>query len=269
MFTRLILSSLLGITGLVDQAPQPSASAVSERSPFVGSWKYNAGKSRPGTGDITTYTEVADGIRVSGPEPEYTFTTDGREHPLPYPDFTISCSQIDARTWKLNIKSKGKPFEATTLKLSVDRKTLSGHSIWLKHNGEELTYDNVWERTSDGQGLIGSWRAKSAKPGAVGPLTIEAEGADGIKLTNSDFQNSISGKFDGSRGPYSSPSLSAVFFASFRRIDERTFEQTTWANERVEAISVFEVSPDGKTLKVTSRIPNSKGSPDVWIYDRQ
>ena len=87
----------------------------------------------------------------------------------------------------------------------------------------------------------------------------------GIEADGSKLSYSYTAKFDGKDYPVTG--TRDVRSTSFRRIDAHTLESTAKKDGKVETVSKFVLSEDGKTLTLTQALPD--GSPvNVLVYEK-
>jgi hypothetical protein len=130
--------------------------------------------------------------------------------------------------------------------------------------------------------IMGTWKLNAEKskftPGP-GPKTqtLKWEPAShGYVFTTESV--SVEGKpnrtvtraaFDGK--PYAVEGSATKSMRAARRIDDHTFEDSDTVNGKVRITRRVVVSPDGKTLTVTSKGTNAEGQPvhNVSVYEKQ
>ena len=96
-------------------------------------------------------------------------------------------------------------------------------------------------------------------------VTSEVVGADGKRTTSTYTAN-----FDGKDYPLSG-SLVGADKVSLKRVDARTTERTDKKDGKAVMTLKRVVSPDGKTMTVTSKGTNAEGKPvnNVVVFDKQ
>ncbi len=111
----------------------------------------------------------------------------------------------------------------------------------------ESSFANRAMKGSDNSPFIGTWQLDRAQT-KLGERTVkyEAEG-DSIRFTNA-MGKQYTFKIDGEEYPTSAPQETVAW----KRIDDRTYEVVTKENGKVDTTSRREVSPDGKTVMVTT-----------------
>ena len=231
---------------------------------FVGKWKLDP-----------TRSQITDMMRVEaagGNKYALIFNTgdfepivaDGTDQPASFGS-TVSITVVSPDNWKVVRKKNGKIQIVGNWKLSEDGKTLTDAFSSSKANGEMSLVNYVYKRTAAGQGFVGTWESESDKVTYTFEFQIEPYEADGLSLIGGRGTTSM--KFDGkdypAQGEYTFPGT----VASGRRVNEHTLEVTDKINGRVVEKQRMELSPDLKTLTVTSH-PSGQSKPNVLVFDR-
>jgi len=130
---------------------------------------------------------------------------------------------------------------------------------------------------------IGTWKLNVAKstysPGpAPQSLMVKVEAAGQGEKVTADFVNAdgtrtttlYTANFDGKDSPLTG-SLAGVDMVSLKRIDAQTTERTDKKGDKVVQVLARVVSPDGKTMTVTTKGTNAQGQAvnNVAVYDKQ
>lgn len=124
----------------------------------------------------------------------------------------------------------------------------------------------------------GVWKLNIAKSTFPGPppksqtatiLSIENGLKSTVESMNAKGQATrtiVMAKFDGKEYPVEGTQI----MRTYKRIDDRTYEQTNRVNGKVTATARVMISPDGKTRTITSTAPDAQGQPvvTVMVYDR-
>jgi hypothetical protein len=131
---------------------------------------------------------------------------------------------------------------------------------------------------------IGSWKLNVARstysPGpAPQSLMVKVEAAAGQgEKTTTDFVNAdgtrtttqYTANFDGKNSPLTGSQLGADM-VSLKRIDARTTERTDKKGDKVVQVLTRVVSPDGKTMTVTTKGTDAQGQAmnNVGVFEKQ
>ena len=125
--------------------------------PWVGQWKINVAKSNFGEWTVT-YAAVGPGEMQSTMDGmTMKFKTDGKDYPDPWGG-TAAWKQIDASSWEIVNKLKGKVLSTEVSRLAADGKTLTVVSKGTRPSGKAFENEYVMTRVSGGPGLPGSGR---------------------------------------------------------------------------------------------------------------
>jgi len=128
------------------------------------------------------------------------------------------------------------------------------------------TVNYVYKRTAGGSGFVGIWESESDKVTYTFEFQIEPYEGDGLTLVGARGTTSM--KFDGKDYPAQGQFTFPGTVSSGRRVNERTLEVTDKINGRVVDKQRMELSPDLKTLTVTSH-PSGQSKPNVLVFDRE
>jgi hypothetical protein len=234
--------------------------------PLVGKWKLDPSKSK-----VTDLMRVAAAgantyVLIFNAGDTETVVADGTDQPALF-GTTVSITVAGPDNWKVVRKKDGHVLLTGNWKLSADGKTLTDHFSSNQPDGSTSTVDYIYLRTAGGQGFPGSWESASDKVNSSFELKIEPYEGDGLALINpGGLTKNV--KFDGkeypSEGQYAAPgSMSSV-----RRVNEHTVELTEKIKGRIVDTQQIELSPDLKTLTVTSH-PSGQSKANVFVFDRE
>ena len=130
---------------------------------------------------------------------------------------------------------------------------------------------------------IGTWKLNAAKstysPGpAPQSVMVKVEAAGQGEKATTDFVNAdgtrattqYTANFDGKDSPLTG-SVAGADMVSLKRIDAQTTERTDKKGDKVVQVLARVVSPDGKTMTVTTKGTNAQGQPvnNVTVFDKQ
>jgi hypothetical protein len=241
--------------------------AQSEQSdPLVGKWKLDPTKSR-----------ITDMMRVEaagGNKYALIFNTgdfepivaDGTDQPASFGS-TVSITVASPDNWKVVRKKNGKIQLIGNWNLSDDGKTLTDAFSSTKANGEMSVVNYVYKRTAPGSGFVGTWESESDTVTYTFEFQIAPYEGDGFTLI-SPGGTTKNMKFDGKDYPIQGQYVFPGTVASGRRVNERTVEVTDKTNGRVVDKQHIELSPDLKTLTITSH-PAGQSKANVFAFDRE
>lgn len=118
------------------------------------------------------------------------------------------------------------------------------------------------------ENMLGSW--KQLPPDDPTTLKIESEGS-GIKISYGCKQDGscssfVTGNYDGKLSKYSD---NANWAASFRKMGDRTIQQDTYFDGKLDVTDKRQLSPERNTLSVTNQVVSRPESKTITsIYDR-
>jgi hypothetical protein len=235
-------------------------------SPFVGKWKLNLDKSQFAGTTMTVEQLPAGEMRLTAEGQSYTFKTDGTERPAIFGS-TAAWKQIDPTTWEATYKAKGTVLTTDTHKVSQDGKTLTVTSKGTKPDGGPFENTVVYQRVSEGNGLVGKWR--STKVTISSPETMEfASSSKGLSWTVPAYKVSTVLTFDGKDHPVEGPTIPAGFTIAATSKGAQVFELVQKMGGKVVYRGTYTLSQDGKTLTALYT-PEGTSEKITAVYDRQ
>jgi hypothetical protein len=256
MTKRLIAIALMGVC----------ARLVAASLPFVGRWKLDAAKSDPEVITVT-FTEVAPGewrMSQAGVGLTSTFKIDGTDYPAPF-GRTATWKQMDAHTFEETEKQQGNVIEISTFKLSPDNQTLTVSSK-RADTGARSTINFV--RASEGKGLVGTWRGKSASASEV--WEIEPNGQDGVTIRFIGLNAGCTVRFDGKDYPMTGASAPSRMTLAAERVGDRGIKLTQKSDGKILFVNTLTATADGKRLEGTSEMGSGPERRSTRIvFDRQ
>jgi hypothetical protein len=187
---------------------------------------------------------------------------------------TIEWKQIDAKHFERKIFHEGKLQNTRKIEISDDSRTLTEVRESVLANGKKSLATVTFQRTSGGQqGLVGIWKAVSFKrspsPTVRYALTAagELKGSDDIGGNERGFTV----KMDNTPVPVMGASVISGTMVSFRVVDDRTLESTTFSDKVATAKEILSLSDDGKVITATTTLmgPNGNKEPTVRVFNKQ
>jgi hypothetical protein len=184
------------------------------------------------------------------------FKMDGHEHPTVNGKGTISYKRIDKNTLEVTSKAGAEVLSTATMTFTTD-----GKSRTVIQKGTDATgkpYQSITKSTRVGSvsdpdnPLIGKWEIDRSTMGGTFPVLVIDVKGDTISVTGpSSYEASFGGKDYPVKRSANADTVSA------RRINDRKVETTMKLNGQVVSTGSLEVSPDGKTLTMTSTRNNA------------
>src|SRR5579872_1796726 len=245
---------------LVVLLPLIRVTAAAAQNPFDGTWKLDPTtaqiQSRPDTYRLT-----------NGPydcatcDPPLHIKADGREQPIPGDSCaeTISVSPIDARTVLETRRKKGAVVETSRMTVSGDGNTATMEwNSRCNPNGDLMTVRYEMTRVAaapKGAHIIsGSWRT-TARMGSSNVFTVTLR----LEHDRFSFADPVGYRYIATLdGPaVAMEGGAAGELVSLKRVAENRIEETHTERGDVSEIVYYELSIDGKTLKITIRNPGT------------
>ncbi len=243
---------------------------------FTGTWKEDVSKRQAGSIQNLVFRRNANGgleeLRGSELKPmvqpvNFTgkpYTYDGTSKN------TIAWRQIDSNSFERDIFNAGKLLYTRRLRLSADGQTLTEATDLAMASGKG-TNTVVYRRTAGDQSLVGRWIAESFKTDLPPQMVIEAAGANGLKITSTNIDSTITIALDGKPVPVVGLAVIPGSMVAARQTSPSTIEFSN-SREGIETgKTVRTISADGKTMTVTSTElgANTGKDPFVQVFVKQ
>ena len=236
-------------------------------NPFAGTWKLNPAKSK-----LTDQMKV----ELAGPN-KYTFNfsgdntetivADGTDQPGIF-ETTFAVTVLSPRQWKVVRKKGGHLMVSAIWDLAPDGNTLTDNFTGYRADGSTSNLRYVYTRTAGTSGFAGTWESTEEQVNSSFEMQIETYEGDGLSFINPSQKMTKSIKFDGKDYASRGPNLPAGFATSGRRLGDQSIELTDKINGKVLDTQQVEVSPDTRTLTITTHIPGHS-KPNIQVFDRQ
>lgn len=218
--------------------------------PFVGQWKLDPSRSK--LADEMTVTKVDQEkftFDFGGGTPE-TIVVNGTDQPG-IGGTTLSVA-AEGRNWKVIRKKDGRMFITATWTLSDDGNALTDDFTTFGQDGSPSNIKYVYKRTAgDGPGFAGTWVSTSEAVNSVFTIQIGPYEDNGLAFTFPGGTTNL--KFDGKAA---------------RRLNASTVETTRMSTGKVIETRQFKLSPDRKTLTITTRTVG-RTAPNILVFERQ
>jgi len=233
--------------------------------PMVGDWKLNPRKST-----LTDVMKVENlggnkySFDLGGVDPEIA-VADGTDQPGHFGTM-IAVSVNASNKWTFVRKKDGKVLVTGVWTLSKDGGTLNDHYTSARANGDSTSVDYAYRRTGGGSGFVGTWVSSSEQVNSVVVLKVRTWDGDGLSFISQGGGGTKNVKFDGQ----DHANVRAVvegMTASAQRLNEHTVEITDKISGKVRDTQEISVSPDGKSLTITLRIPG-RTEPNIQVFDK-
>ncbi|HLY43240.1 MAG TPA: hypothetical protein VKR52_18660 [Terracidiphilus sp.] len=253
---RLLLFVCL-VKGVVWAAPDP----------FVGKWKLNPSRSKL-TDEMKVAAAGENKYRFDfGSGNTETIVVDGTDQPGIF-GTTLAVSAEGADKWKVVRKKDGRVQVTGIWTLSSDGKTLTDEFTAPRADGSVTSLHYIYERNGDGSGFAGTWDSTTEQVNSTFEIEIAPFGDDGLSFITPAQKMTQNLKFDGKDYPATGPNLPDGFGVSGRRIDSRSLDLRSSIQGKVLYTQHVEVSPDQRTLTMTTHAP-SRAKPNVMVFERE
>lgn len=249
---------------------------------FSGTWKQNEANSKYGSNLNLRFRRNATGQleELRGPESHPTVQPvifDGKMREIEGGN-TIEWKQIDAHNFERQIfdgrTSPGKQGALITtrkLHISPDGKTLTEETERVLTDGKPSLTTITYARTSaEAEGLVGRWKLNTVHSDRPLVMKLESAAKNALKVST-DRGMTYTLTFDGKDAPLVARDVIPKMTAAAKQVDTRTIEVTE-SREGVRAFSsTWQLSPDGRTMTVTTTWlgPDPSREPSIEVYDRQ
>ena len=218
--------------------------------PFCGKWKLNQAKSKISGEQMKIKDLGGNKYSITFGNVTDTILADGSDQPVHF-GRTTSIEPQGADTWKMVIKKDGKVVSSMTHTLSADGKTQTIKGTDMKPDGSTSDFSVDLKRVGSGSGWAGTWESTDVKITSPSEWEISPYESDGLTFNSPAYQDTLSMKFDGKDYEEKGPTVAPGSTSSGKRVNARTLDVTDKVKGQVMDRTMYEVSPDGKTLTLT------------------
>ena len=220
--------------------------------PFVGQWTLNPSRSKlTDEMKVTKLSRDKYAFELGGGAPE-TIVIDGTFQPG-LAGTTLSVAP-EGPNWKVVRKKDGRTLLTAIWTLSKDGTSLTDDFTSFGQDGSPSNVKSLYKRTAgDTAGFAGTWVSTKEMVNSVITLQISPYENDGLSLTSSAAGTTTNLKFDGE---------------SARRLSTSALEVIQRSEGKVILTKQYELSPDLKTLTITTRIAG-RAFPNIFVFERQ
>jgi hypothetical protein len=252
------------IIGALTLGVAAGVATLAVASPFDGTWKFNAAKSKV-TGDSWTYGKTAKGYRYSNNATvAYDFAVDGKDYPV-IADRTVSWTAAGKNAWDVTYKAKGVVVSKVHRALSADGSSMTVAVTEYRPDGTTATDTETDKRVSGGPGLAGTWKDVSAKVSSD-VLKVSTSAGGGYVIGFPNFKESISGKLNGTPTAINGPTVPTGAMASYKKVSANRWDYSVTLKGKT--YSQGTMTTDGKSVSRTTWVPGKKSEAGVEVYDR-
>jgi len=243
-----------------------AGAASAAESPFIGQWKLDPAKTRM-PDQMKVESKGANTYAFDFGGGAETIVVDGTEQPGGYGGTVLSVKPEAADTWVVQRKKDGQLMIKATWTLSKDGRTLRDDFRQWGGSGRMVSMELIYQRTGAGSGFAGDWQSIKETMTTPFPMQVKAFQGDGLSFTTAVDSKTLSVKFDGKDYPQEGPFVRKGASSSVKRVDARTLVITDKADGKVTDTETVGLSPDLKTLTVTTRYVGSD-RPTVQVFER-
>jgi hypothetical protein len=254
--TLLTLALLCLLTGILLAADDP----------LVGRWILNHAKSNFVGTQMKIEDLGANKFKITNRDVSNTITADGTDQAAQF-GATVSIAPEGSNAWKTVIKRDGKVVSSMTHTLSPDGAIQTIKGINIKPDGSTSDFEVELKRIRSGSGWNCTWEEVKEKDASSHELDIEAYEGTGLTFKSPDYPDVVHMKFDGKDYREVSPEEASGGAFSGKRVDEHSLELTYRMKGQVVENRVYQVSPDGKTLTITTH-QSGQAHDEVRVYDK-
>jgi hypothetical protein len=255
----LLTCTLHAITG-----PAPDSAA---NDSFAGKWKLNPSKSA-----------LSDEMKVEAVGPnKYNFifsgdnvetiVADGTDQPGLF-GTTLAVTVDAPDSWKVVRKKSGNTTIIGLWKLSPDGSTLTDNFTGYRPDGTTSNLHYIYKRTAGTTGFPGTWESTTEEVNSSYELQIQPFQDDGLSIVYPGGSLTKSMKLDEKDYPASGANAPAGYTSSIHRGNAQTLDLTDKMNGKLFDSQKIELSPDAKTLTITTSIPG-RTKPNIPVFDRE
>jgi hypothetical protein len=260
------MKALLLVGGLL---AVPPGAALAADSPWNGTWTLDPAKSHL-TGETFTYSKgPGDLLHYSdGSADNYDFGIDGKEYRT-FADGTVTWTAAGKNAWDSVDKLAGKMLTKDHHELSADGKTLTITIAGTRPDGSTSHRENVFERVTGTDGLIGTWR--SVKVASKGPqqFVISSPAPGVLHYDLPDLQQSLEGRADGSDHPISGPTAPPGFTSGFKLVNPTKLRYVLKIDGKPISYGVHTLAPDRRSFTATTWNAGKESEKTTAVYVKQ
>jgi len=225
---------------------------VAGDDPLIGTWKYNPAKSKTYGQNLKIEDLGANKYRITGLMGlgAYEVVADGTDQPRAAGG-TRSLTVVNATNWKSLLKQDGVVFSETTWAVSSDGRTITTHMTLTNPDGTTREIPSVNTLVSGAGGFVGTWEDKNFKhPSRIMEIRPYAGGVSFfVPADKTHLDLKFEGKDYAEKGPRADQSM----VSSGKRLSSGRMQIIEKYGGKVRYTDEYQVSPDGKTLTITSK----------------
>lgn len=249
----------------------PAGAASAADSPWNGTWKLDQQKSHF-TGQTFTYSERPGGMLhyEDGSTASFDFGRDGKEYKT-WANRTTAWTAAGKNAWDTVTRADGKVLSKGHIALSEDGKTLSMAFTGTKADGQDFHEQDVFDRVTGSDGLIGTWRtAKVTDPTGLPQTFVISSPAHGVlHYEVPDMKASAEGAADGTDHPLSGATMPPGMTISWKFLTPRKIKYAMKLNGKADNGGVQALAADGRSFTDTNWNSGREDEKTVAVYVKQ
>ena len=268
----LVTLPLAVVLGAVNPPAKAAQQSPVDLNAFLGSWTQNPARSRGTISKDLTYTfsQDADGfftIVRGSVQLRDRVRFDGNDYPTPdIPGRTTSWTRVSDTSYETTIKNREGLVARGKWTLSADGRHLTQETTRAQPQADINTIEYI-RPSGSGVSLLGVWEPVSSTSSVPESFVVTLSDATTLSVS---FRTGVkySMRPDGQEYDARSdafPDMKAVVTG----LGARALQRTTCRGRTPMLESVWTLSPDGRTLTVTSRTVGSSSEPRAFVYERQ
>ena len=238
-------------------------------TPFDGTWKVRL-DSMQFSGKPSEQVIMNGSYTCKTCVPPFTIKADGKEQPTPVHNTRdhMSVKVVSPTTVEYTEKVGGKVISTSTDTVSADGNRLT--TTFTNYSGEQqfkgtATSKRVGPAPTGAHAVSGAWMQDSVPEVTESAKFFVVQSTDnGIKWTWNGMITDA--KFDGKQ--YAVKNDPSKTLVALKKINDRQFEERGTSEGKVQYITMWTVSADGKTITHASESP-VYGTKSSWILEKQ
>jgi hypothetical protein len=256
-----------GLAVLTLAAVSPCLAATGD-SPWNGTWKENAAKSRL-SGDTVTYMMRGPGKfhYSNGGSVEYDFACDGKPYPT-IGDRTITCTGTAAAGFDFVMAAHGTMLSKSHRTISPDGKMMMIHGTAMRPDGTSYDFDETMKRLTGFRGLNGMWLDVKEKSDAGNVMIMQVYN-DMLHIEEPAQKEMIDAKLNGSDGKVNGPIIPPGASITYKPDGANRLDFSIKLKDKVLYQGTYTMSPDGKSFVASEWVPGRMSERDHVVYEKQ
>ena len=246
-----------------------SAAVCAADNPFVGSWKFDAVRSKL-VAETVQYRDLGDGCMhfSNGATLADDFALDGKDYKT-VDNRTIAWKPLATGSWETTIKIAGKTTETAKRTLSADGKAMTVQAEGTLPDGSPYKHKKHYARIGAGTGLAGTWRNTEVDTNNMPDGYVISESPDGvITWAIPTDKQTVTGRFDGTDMPLSGPNVPPNTAFVIDRMSSHKIAYAMKTGGKPQQFGTVVISDDGQTFTEESWLPGKEAEKSTVVWSR-